>query len=533
MSTAQNVLRKFELTPFMGIALADILANGVSIIMLLIAITISSKYQLEQEKLEQVDEVTQVLSRDIASSVVMNNLAASPPAVLHDYVNSPSDRDLRHAVMPILELRQDSIRDYYSGHSWSREQLLRQDNPFDFYLDSLDQNQRLRIRTDIYQIGMFYIYMSILKDHDIIPRHWHFSVAKSGDGVHTMPLEQSNNWAKFLTEEGDEGPGEGLWGREQQAATMSMAGSEFSEGSYPWDELGNDSEQATGPGTTRGVEFELRFRLASSEIEEQSGEFDLQGSELDQYSLLIAALSYLKFINNELQQGNTVIRALQDMVQHLQRFVQAPLALSPAEQQTIRRLIEVQQQRQHDAISDDSNNGLFIEHQQQSDFQGLAMALQLNQPVTTVNIIGDPKQADYLATLPERARVHFHLQHFPELFQGLSMEFLPESILLAPDYAPDDRWRWYPVFFVYPEFDDFVMGFIYATVSSSGAMRVAAESNHLAVAGYSLQQQRGEAPAESEYLLATVFGVVLLVLLLIYGLSLWRRMISPYTDQHA
>lgn len=533
MNTAQNVLRKFDLTPFMGIALADILANGVSIIMLLIAITISNKYQLEQEKLEQVDEVTQVLSRDIASSVVMNNLAASPPAVLHDYVSSPSDRDLRHAVMPILELHQDNIRDYYSGHSWSREQLLRQDNPFDFYLNSLDQNQRLHVRTDIYQIDMFYIYMSILKDNNIVPKHWHFSVGTSGTGSYTTPVDQSNNWAKFLTEEGDQGSGEGLWGHEQQVATMAMAGSEFSEGSYPWDELGGESEQEAGTGATQASEFELRFRLASSEIEEQSREFDLQGVDIDQYSLLVAALSYLKFVNNELRQGNAVIQILQDIVQHLQRFMQTPLDLSSEEQQAIRQLIETQQRQQLVGISDDSNSGLFIERQQQSDFWGLAMELSPNQPVNTVKIIGDPEQADYLATLPELAKVHFHLQHFPELFKGLSMEFLHDGILFAPNYAASEQWDWYPVFFVYPKFDDFVMGFIYATISNSGAIRMAAESNHLAVAGYSLQQQRGNVPAESEYLLVTVFGAVLLILLLIYGLSLRQRMISSSADQHA
>lgn len=522
MTTTRYPADNIGMTPFMGIALADILANGVAIIMLLIIITISTEYQLEQEKLEQVDEISQVLSRDIASSVVMNNLSTSPPAVLHDYAQSGIDTDLRHAVMPILELRKQGVRDYYSGYTWSRQQLLLQDNDFDTYLKRLDDNQRLRLRTDIYEIDMFYIYMSILKDQNIDPKHWHFSVAKpGGERLATAPPDRTNNWAELFTRDNGDELGAELSGGSQTIADARL-GQSFDSSDYPWDSLSNGDQQQQNTDSALQQGSQLRFRLAAPADQMQFMQSNLELSDDNGKNILVAALSYLKFINDKLEQGHSVVNEVQNMIQHLQEFIQQPMQLSAYEQQTIEQVAQAQLRRQLIGALDKTDE-LTIEYQQQDDFRGLGVALPTNQALATMSIIGTPGQADYMAKLPAYGKAHFHLQHYPELFRGLSLEFLPQSIMLLADYAPSQQWRWYPVFFIYPEFDDFVMGFIYAKVPQSGQIVLAAESNYLTVGGYSLQLQRSEAPAESEHLLAIVFGLVLAVFLLIYVVLLWQR----------
>lgn len=167
--------RQYGLFPgFAGVALADILANSVAIIIIMIVVTIFIKHEQEQEQLEQTEEVSVLLSREIANSVIMNALPASPPVRLHDYTVSPLDRNPQHSHMPIIELHNDYIRNYYTGKRITRDELLRQDNRFDRYIRSLTREQLLFMRVDIYSIRLFYIVMSILKSYNHSPRHWHF-----------------------------------------------------------------------------------------------------------------------------------------------------------------------------------------------------------------------------------------------------------------------------------------------------------------------------------------------------------------------
>ena len=169
-----NPKQRALLPGFAGVALADILANSVAIIIIMIVVTGAIKHEQEKGKLEQVEDVSVVLSRDLATSVVMNSLPSSPPVRLHHYNLSPLDRNPQHALMPILEMHSDYVRHYYSGEIITRNQLLLHDNALDRYLRSLTTNQRQRIRMDIYDIRLFYIVMSIMKKYGSLPGHWHF-----------------------------------------------------------------------------------------------------------------------------------------------------------------------------------------------------------------------------------------------------------------------------------------------------------------------------------------------------------------------
>ncbi len=159
---------------FAGVALADILANGVAMLIIVIVLTLNARYEQEQKQLEQVDEVSVMLSRQLATSIVMNRLSSSPPARLHDYEASPLDRVRNQKILPILELHREFVRDFYSGQIYSRDEMLFEENALDNFIVGFTASQKQRLRVDIYEVRLFYIAMSILKDHGIVPRHWHF-----------------------------------------------------------------------------------------------------------------------------------------------------------------------------------------------------------------------------------------------------------------------------------------------------------------------------------------------------------------------
>ncbi|MGU9977948.1 MAG: hypothetical protein ACNYNY_04630 [Candidatus Oxydemutatoraceae bacterium WSBS_2016_MAG_OTU14] len=182
--------RQHALFPgFAGVALADILANSVAIVILMIVITIFVKHEEDQKKVEQVEDVSVLLSREIATSVVMNAIPTSPPSRLHDYTLSPLDRNLHPSIMPIIELHDGYVRNYYTGKKISRDELLLQNNSLDKFLRGLTPNQLVRLRVDIYSIRLFYIVMSIFKSKaGRLPYHWHFLDAPTPKSKQEAPL---------------------------------------------------------------------------------------------------------------------------------------------------------------------------------------------------------------------------------------------------------------------------------------------------------------------------------------------------------
>ncbi|SNX47451.1 hypothetical protein VTH8203_01055 [Vibrio thalassae] len=154
--------------------LSDILANGVIILLILIITTIIGEKQKESIKVEQAKEITVILSREIASSLVMNSLKSSPPSILHDYNNSLLDKKIIKDRIPIFELLNNGVYEVQSKKFWSKKSLLTQDSSLDSYLSSLSKKNRMLFRIDIYDITNYYLFISILEDHKLKPKHWHF-----------------------------------------------------------------------------------------------------------------------------------------------------------------------------------------------------------------------------------------------------------------------------------------------------------------------------------------------------------------------
>ena len=159
---------------FAGVALVDILANGVAMLIIVIVVSIAARMEREERYAEQASEVAAVMSHKFSTSLVLNSLAASPPARLHDYETSPLDQILDPRILPILEMHRGFVREFYSGTIWTRRNLLEERSGLGTWLAGLTDDQKGRLRIDVYDVPQFYLTMSILREHSIRVYHWHF-----------------------------------------------------------------------------------------------------------------------------------------------------------------------------------------------------------------------------------------------------------------------------------------------------------------------------------------------------------------------
>ena len=174
MIQAAAIRSSRRMPDFAGVALVDILANGVAMLIIVIVVTIAARMEREERYAEQADEVATVMSHKFSTSLVLNSLAASPPARLHDYETSPLDRVLDPDLLPILELHRGFVREFYSGTIWTRRDLLREHGGLGAWLAGFSEEKKARLRVDVYDIPQFYLTMSILREHGIRVFHWHF-----------------------------------------------------------------------------------------------------------------------------------------------------------------------------------------------------------------------------------------------------------------------------------------------------------------------------------------------------------------------
>ena len=157
-----------------GVALADILANSVAVILILIIVTITAQQKKSQDEITQNADITSILARQLASSIVYNDLPSSPPAVLHDYRSCAIAHDCNHYLYPVLELYDGYMRIFNTNTRIYRNELLRNPNALDRYLKSLPPQQADNIRIDIHGISEYYLVMGILQENNMRSRHWHF-----------------------------------------------------------------------------------------------------------------------------------------------------------------------------------------------------------------------------------------------------------------------------------------------------------------------------------------------------------------------
>ena len=575
MATAAQPRKGSLLPGFAGIALADILANSVAMIIILIVLTMMIKHEQEQARISEVEDISVLLSRDLATSVVMNGLPTSRPARLHDYVNSPLDANPHPSIMPIIELHSDYIRDYYTKQRFSRDELLQPDNAFDEFLAKMNPIQKNYIRIDIYDIRTFYLTMSIIGDHAPMPRHWHFigydgnpladdNESEPGSGEEITESDETSeddseepgNSEQFRENEGEGGNNENIW--EDIPADVSL-GATSNDENYPFDDLAYDTESAesqmeeySGGGEDepademfdaltkmmaeslgRGNQSSdfpnvMRFRTAtpssaksSSDKEQEYVYFDMSegdenGEQLDYTKVLAALFQFMERAQQAVGEGNYLM---------LQNFkfaddILLPAAMMPTLTEEEINFYEYLKGIMFPASSADKN-ALRVE-QQTEDNDVTALAVHPNQLLEDALLLNNPQQTPF-PDLPADAVVRMHVGLYPAIYKGLKINLDKDSIILLPRKQADpDQYQWRIATIVSPQRDDYLLAFVYAAINRNGSLRFAADQNNVTVDQTQVMTHYPSVPYRKEDEALLFYGLA--ALLLLFGVL--RRFMS-------
>lgn len=532
---------------FSGVALADILANGVAIIVMMIVVSLMIRAEQEREKLEQTEDVAVLLSREIASSLVMNSLPTSPPAVLHNYITSPLDRSPNHATMPIIELRDKFVRNYYTGTIYPRAELLKHDNALDKYIASLTPQQLIRLRIDIYSIEQFYITMSILKHHNHKPRHWHFLGETAGgltsgglpenlfkdsqrgdpktaglDGFYGRRLEQPSGYAGSL-------PEDVFVIGAQSGGSASFQGS---QGDLYREPLPLPSVSGDRYGKSAGDVQSLRdflrshrdqdikvFRTASDRIDLIST-LPEQAKNINMELLVRAYFAFMEAAQKEADEGAPAVLANFDFSRHiLSRFAGVARHLEPELERLFRDLAYwLNSPMLHD------DRSLQVEPKTGGDGSGQIIVLPVNTPLKTVQWLRAPDQPALHKDVPKFMTLGMELNVYPEIYRSIRVPMDQDSIIMMPPpaTAPDAVKRWRIVTVVSPEVNDFITGFVYAGIDEQGRLRLPVDDNAVDIRGIRITSHFAKVKFVGESW-QILFYSLLMLLFIIGAISRYRR----------
>lgn len=541
--------------------LADILANSVALLIILITITISIKHETEQKRLEQVEDVAVLLSREIARSVVVNALPTSSPAMLHDYETSPMDRNPRPDIMPIIELRRGYVRNYYTNEIFPRDELLLQDNRFDRYLRSLPRPLLLRTRVDIYSIDLFYIVMSILKSYNMSPRHWHF-LAEPANGAKPGGMPQMD-FAEQIREDaekpgagdGDGNIGESKGGANEENTPWSLPGDAAFDmpsesGAYPRDAVaygrGNQSsseEQPTlnlpgaiGQQQNKNVResdelFEALSDMVGSSMQEQEGERQKNGQmarfrtasneqeeqqdgqnmvvQLPHLRLILPAL--FAFMEQAQATADTHARSLLAKLDIMQQLL--PLVTRITEHPDQKKLFD-RIAGAFENIPGHKTETIRMRTQINAGQQKNIISLPVNQRITAADLIGNEYQTFPDNELGER-NISSRLSLYPAIYQGIRSPLRGGMMALMPPGQKDpEDYRWRVVTFVSPQIDDWVIAFIYSAIGDNGQLLIATDENVVELDDSALSTHYPNVPLRGSIWAFILYGVTALLIAL-------------------
>lgn len=524
---------------FAGIALVDILANGVAVLIIVIILSIAARAEKEERYTEKVQEIATVMTREFSTSLVLNRLAASEPAQLHDYESSRIDAIWHPEVMPVLEFHRTLVRDPYSGTVWTRAQLLEKPNTLDLFLQGLSESAQGSIRGDIYDVGTYYLVMSILNDHGLRIWHWHFVGGSGGlagtgtaadcppgvsfedcarlDGANVADLPgipELEGWVGGNSEADNEAldqytqswPPEddsGDLGTQSNNATVTNPavpeGSSLGQstpidrfdpsamGSFPTARPPNRSanvDQATGPnsnsegGPTLQAQENDTFsiRLADPDTQNQSGEgIPMELPDPDQ--ILYALLIFLTDIQDMLDQNQPPTKLIQDYMLELTNNIQRIDSLPDEEYAIVEHLLQSLLSLSVSVDADAPRAPLEVNRRAVEDLQYAQIKLLPNRLLFDVEVITDGSIDDLEV---QTAFPRLSLNKYPDVWEGLQIDLHRGSVLLMPaPENPTTEPSWRAVAFVSMTLSDIIVGFVYGTVDEYGMLGIEADSNRV------------------------------------------------------
>ena len=576
---------------FGGVALADILANGVVVLLVVIIITISFKKEQTEQEIEQSVEISAILARDIASSLVFNDLPSSPPAVLHHYHcvspggpwrNEYERHDCMLWLYPVIELHPDYVRELNSGRIFSRGELLRENNEFDLYLSLLSPLEKRNARLDIYAVDLYYLALSILRENDLQPSHWHFvgetaplPPGGEGDALSQYGEELRNRSGNGEGDDGDQAegsdgdadtdssseenaqPGDGAEVEDEIPEDASLREAELIEELLPPDDsntLGRGGQERraradalsefAGEGEEQGYGDALAEELTRAILEESGkapfgrpssltirlpfgqGEdgidmiFQMPFENLaaGQDGTIDYHIFMILFLNEYLRRVDANGFDRMNMNQLFQEFLTEGFRRVKPEE--LQFATELKEQMQ---IAFQEGEGTLEVESQTCFFCLSQLLMQTNVPLKNIDLRSMRQDARY-ARETDIVNAEMRLFAYPD--RGKMTEIFRGDTLLLPRELRD-RKRWYPVAILDPNISDVVVGYVYGGQPTVGPhFRIFGDVNALRLDGRGVSTLLPGFSSRRELILGIIYtGSVILILLIFFmligGLRRW------------
>lgn len=520
---------------FAGVALVDILANGVAVLIIVVVLSIAEREEQEKHFTEKVKEVSAVMTREFSTSLVLNRLAASSPATLHDYENSELDQFWDPVLLPIIEFHNNAIRDPYSGKIWSRSELLEKPNSFDDFLLAFTPDQALRIRGDIYDVGTYYLANSILSDYGMEIRHWHFIGSEPGKGsilqcppdvmARDCLVAGSNQSAVSGSEisllleqqqntEGGQGSGEGdadTWPPSDLRDPTNSTGGSFGQlpndvnlGSQStgqpsddhWGSFPDASEtrprgtgsRGSGQSDQQESDNTISFRLADprqADPSENAIQLDIGDPSIQQ--LLAGLMAYIDELQTAYDNNLTLEPLLQNFVIILNAAVTNPPQLTEKQTQVIEDLGMIMTSKQQLGQSQYRVEPLFLSSYADEELDYAVLRLLPNRLI--FNADTNTKNQNWAAEIGREVSPRLNINGHPGIWRGVQITLHRGSVLMiVPEQEPNEVPTWRAAVYVAPKLNDFIVGFLYSAIDTEGRLLIPGESNQVRLGSVNLIQ---------------------------------------------
>ena len=447
--------------------------------------------------------------------------------------------------MPIIELHDDFVRDWYTGRVYGRDELLLQDNELDHYLVSLAPEQLAATRVDVYGIDQFYVAMSIFRKHGLLPLHWHFL----DGGAAGRERGQRPTWARQAPprqrESLDEEPAPTGAGGAPSALPSDVALLRHGafDANYPTDTLrGGFGSMAAQAGSldqhldlprglprrdtmaevnpspsasdvesaaeSNAMRFRAAWRSTNDDTREDDADFDL-------FTLVRGLLAYLARVQQAADANLPSPLMDFELRRDVLDIVPELPPPEPALAELTRRLTRLIAAPQ---TPDDRSLRVIAELVPDGHLQHVT--LFPNEPLARVRwrrSAADAAAAFPRDDAPAYATVSLRLGLHAEIHEGLRVELARNVVVLMPppEIVPEPEPRWRVVTLVNPERNDFLTGFLFAGVDEVGGLVLPADENALAIDGLRLESQVPSVAFRQEFqqllfYTAAILGVVLL-----------------------
>ena len=523
-----------------GVALADILANSVAVLLILIFLSISVKQEQAERQVEQTVDISILMARKLASSVVLNDLPNSRPAYLHDYNSCAIKHDCQHSLFPVIEIYDDFARILNINKVVSRQAMLQQTNALDEYLAGLDNHQLSNVRVDIYGVGMFYLTVSTLREFNAPLKHWHFLGEKARAPGSGYGSESSNDLLAKLLEQGEEDLNDGSENKSSSNQSLpsgvdlinpsDIAGLEEENLLLPPEEIGaadnssnQESQKEEGDllnqllgdfARSRNKQelaqsgrksFQLRLPNFIPPQDGEPLELDLDPEEIELIMLtfLFKAMEDARSNNffDPDRLGN-IFTALVQNTSSYKKYEHYPL---------IRDIDNILEQ-----LADGQDKKIKVSFEQEESDEPVLLSLSPNSPIRKIILSGEKLLEGQEDLLFEGAsNVDVLMRIYPFVYRGDRATVSSDTMaLMHPNEFNYPGERWFPIALVSHDLQQMTLGFIYGTFKS-GNLMVPVDLNQVRAQSVILQTDFGKPPHRFSWQLASAFIVSGLLLLFI------------------